>query len=582
MFDRDGWSRKIAFILMALIAPVAAWAGARWLSGERIDSYWTSVQISQSNEPGIITEVIDYDFGLSARRGILRIVPGLDPNGPLTVTSATAPDDVLVQSGFTPTIRIGDPDITIRGRHRYQLDYALDTLVTGDQFSWNAVGTEWEVPISRSEIHLISANEWLDPRCDTGRFGSFGGCTAQQVAPGHLVVETGRLASGVGVTISAGIGANLAQPPSLPTPPQPEPLNGGLSVVIPMALAFLGVLVAHPVVARIVRTRGREQILDTTARSIGYIDDLESVDSHRLADEAEMARLIYPSLTPPQGVSAPHGGIIIDEHVAQQHLVAWLMEAAELEEIRISGEPGDTTVLHRGSRPARATTKPIIDSIFATSDSVSLSGYDKAFARSWDALEDDLQSWKERSGYWDKAGDTQFAVAIALGVLFGVLATGAVTVFSGISIRWSPIWLLPMVMAALVLGSALTVLLRSSELRIRTPLGTSKWIEVEALRRFLSELEPESALNMIEPDRFAGYTAWAYAFGLDEKWKEIAKVLETDPRYESVPRHHFYHATIGASVSRSTQSASTAPSSSSGGGGGGVGGGGGGGGGGSW
>ncbi|NNF55238.1 MAG: DUF2207 domain-containing protein [Acidimicrobiales bacterium] len=581
MFDRHGWSGKIAFILMALIAPLAAWAGARWLSGERIDSYWTSVQVSQSNEPASIVEVIDYDFGLSARRGILRTVPGLDPISPLTVTSATAPDDVLIQSGFTPTIRIGDPDITIRGRHRYQLEYILNTLVAGDQFSWNAVGTEWEVPISSSEIHLISTNEWLNPRCDTGRFGSIGGCTAEQVSPGHLLVETGRLASGVGVTVSAGIGASLTQLPSLPKPPQPEPLTGGLSVVVPMALAFAGVLITNPLVGRIVRLRGREQIMDTTARSLGFIDDLGSVDSHRLAEEAEMARLIYPSLTPPQGVSAPHGGIIIDERVSQQHLVAWLMEAAELDEIRIDGDPGDTTVLRRGSR-ARATTKPIIDSIFANSDTVRLSGYDPAFKRSWDALKDDLQSWRQRSGYWDRTGDTQFAAAIALSILFGVLATGAVAVFSGISIRWSPIWLLPMVMASLVLGTALTVLTRSSELRIRTPLGTSKWIEVEALRRFLSELEPESALNMIEPDRFAGYTAWAYAFGLDEKWKAIAKVLETDPRFESVPRHHFYHATIGPSVSRSTQSASTAPSSSSGGGGGGVGGGGGGGGGGSW
>ncbi|MGI9610113.1 MAG: DUF2207 family protein, partial [Acidimicrobiia bacterium] len=268
--------------------------------------------------------------------------------------------------------------------------------------------------------------------------------------------------------------------------------------------------------------------------------------------------------------------------VRPEHKVAWLLEAAALGEVEIEDTATKQVTLRRGDTRPRPTSKKRIDSIFRKGDSVVLGKYDKSFAGSWAGLEADLDRWKERSGFWDAAGDRQRAAALLLGSLFVIVSAVAVALTSGIAMRWSPLWLPLLAVAAVFLGSALTVVVRSWELRVRTPEGTSKWIEVEALRRFLSELEPESALNMIEPDRFAGYTAWAIAFGLDDKWKSIMAKLQTDPRFKSVPPHHFHLAHIGPSVSRATRSASTAPSSSSGGGGGGVGGGGGGGGGGSW
>jgi uncharacterized membrane protein len=213
---------------------------------------------------------------------------------------------------------------------------------------------------------------------------------------------------------------------------------------------------------------------------------------------------------------------------------------------------------------------------------VILGEYDPSFASSWSGLERDLEQWKKRSGFWDESGDRRRIAALAGGSFVVVASAIGVAVTAGITMRWSPLWLPTLIAVAAIFGAALTLVLRSSELRVRTPEGTSKWIEVEALRRFLSELEPESALNMIEPDRFAGYTPWAIAFGLDDKWKAIMETLSADPQFQRVPAHHFHLASIGPSVSRATSSSSTAPSSSGSGGGGGVGGGGGGGGGGSW
>lgn len=303
----------IGIIALSLIAPIAVFIGARVFDGERITNYWTAVEISSTSSDAVITEVIDYDFGQSSRRGILRRVPDLDPAKGVMVSSATAPDQVQVGFGAAPTVRIGDPDQTIRGRHRYELKYSLDTLISGDQFSWNAVGTEWQVSISKAEIHIISTSELFNVRCDKGRFGSFGGCSAEEIEPGYLVVKTGRLARGEGVTVSADIGNELARPPVSPDSPPSQQLSSGMPLVIAMVIAFGGTLAASPVVGRLVRARGREQIRHTTAAMLGFIDDVESIDSYRLADESEMARLIYPTLDPPRGISAPQGGIIVSD-----------------------------------------------------------------------------------------------------------------------------------------------------------------------------------------------------------------------------------------------------------------------------
>ena len=269
------------------------------------------------------------------------------------------------------------------------------------------------------------------------------------------------------------------------------------------------------------------------------------------------------------------------ERVRNEHKVAWLLEAAALGELELRQSGDDEIELLRGNAQPRPAARNALERIFSSGDRVELGEYDAKFATAWEDLGSDLDRWKDRSGFWDPAGDERRTAALLGGSVLAAVGLALVLVTAGFAMRWSLLWLLLVIPSGLVFGAAITTLVRSWELRVRTPEGTDKWLEVEALRRFLSELEPESALNMIEPDRFAGYTAWAVTFGLDDRWKAISDRLRTDPRFARLPDHHFHMAAISPSVSRSVAVASTAPSSS-GGGGGGVGGGGGGGGGGSW
>ena len=115
----------------------------------------------------------------------------------VTCSPATAPDDI---AAFTPTfidgeqgmeVKVGDPNTTITGRHRYVLDYELprDVLLdAADTLAWDAVGTKWTVDIQRrrSTSWRHGPRGAIVPRRHRRRRG---GCELREVEPGHLVTE---------------------------------------------------------------------------------------------------------------------------------------------------------------------------------------------------------------------------------------------------------------------------------------------------------------------------------------------------------------------------------------------------------
>ena len=153
---------------------------------ERITNFWTSAELDADGAATVV-ELIEYDFGSNDRRGIFRDIEQLDTTQPISVNSETAPDQFVVQPGTgDDRIRIGNPEVTIDGRHLYEIEYTLLPLEAGGRVAWDAVGTEWSVGMSNVEIHLRAPFELLDPVCSKGRSGRVGGCEAETVAPGHL------------------------------------------------------------------------------------------------------------------------------------------------------------------------------------------------------------------------------------------------------------------------------------------------------------------------------------------------------------------------------------------------------------
>src|SRR6186997_3053395 len=71
---------------------------------EEVPQMWVGAEMSAEGGTQV-TEAIDYDFGLVPKHGIFRTIPGLGFDSVVTVSSATAPDDI---AAFTPVFIDGE------------------------------------------------------------------------------------------------------------------------------------------------------------------------------------------------------------------------------------------------------------------------------------------------------------------------------------------------------------------------------------------------------------------------------------------------------------------------------------------
>lgn len=572
VFDRIGLA--VGGGAVGLAALIGAAAG----DTERITGHWASAEIGPDGVAQI-TEVIDYDFGTNDRRGIFRDVPGLAFGAPVTAESATAPDQFVVEPGTSGTrIRIGDPEVTISGRHRYRIGYPVDVGFENGRLSWNGVGDQWPVSISDIELHLLTGDELLDIECSAGSFGTDGGCTAEQIEPGHLLVTVDRLDAMEGVTVSATRGAELAAIPTVTPPGVGIPEDPGTGVLLPAALAGGFGLLAAGVTSTMVRRAGRERVWAGGAADAAFGHQFgEEAYATRRVDYAELGELASIEFAPPRGLTAWQGGIIHDEAVNKDHQVAWLLERAIAGEVGIAGE-GKDLMLHRA--PVDSPEGATLDQLFGGRRSIQLGRYDEEFASGWSALAAHLDAWHDAAPYWDQAGDRRKKMARIVGGLL-VLAGLVATALGAALANRMGLWLVPLVASgALSAGGGMALALRSWELRVRTPEGSGIWILTESFRRFIDQSDAQHVEAAAEQDRLLEYTAWAAALGEVDRWAKAIKEANLDG---NVAPQALYLAAMAPNLGRATSAAATAPSSSGGGGGGGsVGGGGGGGGGGSW
>ncbi|MBA3281713.1 MAG: DUF2207 domain-containing protein [Acidimicrobiia bacterium] len=563
----------------AIVVGVASAAGAALSDGERIADTQIHVAVDQ-NGSGRIVEAIDYDFGTSSERhGIFRDVPGLTSDSSVEVSS-DAPDQFVL---LGDRIKIGDPDETISGRYRYEIAYTLEGVAPGGKVAFNGVGAGWDVPITEATIIITGPYDWSGLRCDQGADGRTGGCKARQTRPGRLEVRVTDLASHEGVAVYADQAERIAAAPELPAF-RGSPADDSPAILLPTLLAAAAALGAALIASYLVRRAGAEWVgaggaADAAfpgALPAGVGEDGSAEDgsgSARRIDEAELADMATIEFAPPEGVGAAYGGIILREVVRPEHKVAWLIEQVASGSVSLDETTG-TEVLTRTDGPDRPLD-PVLDRAFGHRSSIELGSYDPEFAAAWSSLDSVLEQWRDSSGLWDHAGDRNRIRVLVAGILATVLGLLMVAVGAFVA-------LLPLVVVGAVVGGAgLAAAVRSWELRVRTPMGSSLWLRIESFRRFLSGSEVQHVDWAVQHGVLRQYTAWAVAVGEIDRWEravgESATAMSVDPGATRM-------VYLAPALMMSTASASTAPSSSGSGGfsGGGVGGGAGGGGGGSW
>ncbi|NYJ06649.1 DUF2207 domain-containing protein [Petropleomorpha daqingensis] len=582
---RSGTRRKrvvgvVVLAVIAVVVGIATTVVAAVAAPERITALWVSATVADDGSAQV-EEVIDYDFGGHQRHGIFRDVPGLRTSAPIEVSSPDAPDSFTLTGSFPPQIKIGDPDETVSGQHRYVLRYTVDGVAPGGAFAWDAVGTGWQVDIEDVEVHVVAPTSLSGQRCVAGTTGSTDRCAIDQPEPGHLVAHVDRVPSGEGVTVYATAGEPLATAPAQPSPPSQAAAAPptGTSPAVPGLLAGVLALLVGLLTVRVLRQAGRERVPATGIPSLGAPGEEARIDFEELGGYAT------PTPTLPAGLSAAQGGVLLADAVRNEHKAAWLVEQAVAGTIELTGGEGwdakDMALVRLA--PGDAGAQRLLDTAFRGRQVVVLGRYDQDFAGMWKQLGEELSGWRRASGLWDGAADSRTVLVRVLGTLVGLVGAGLAVLGGWLSAEQVT---LPLVLAGVggvLVGAGFAGLVRGWELKVLTPAGSATWLQAESLRQFLEQSPPTAIDEAVGNGRLGIYTAWALALGQGKRWRELATTATVPGRRGYYSDPYYRYAAYSPVFVHSCSTAGTAPSSSSsGGGGGGVGGGAGGGGGGSW
>jgi uncharacterized protein (TIGR04222 family) len=598
--------RRATAVLLAVGALIVGRAGeAGAQTAEAIRSYDVVIEIREDGDL-LITETIDYDFGANERHGIFRDVPTrliyddtYDRVYRLEVESVTAtgaPDDVEVtEEGISTHIRVGDPDETVTGRHTYTIVYRVEGALNGfpdrDELYWNAIGTEWSVPIERA--HALVRAPAAIPRvaCFQGYEGSPEPCVGRAEGSDARFEPSRTLGPSEGLTVVVELPKGAV--------PDPEPilqerwafqrafsLNVGTVAASAGLLAVLGFWLS-----RLLWRTGRDRrflgsAIDQIHGSASGGDEAVPIGEGDAEAPVEFA--------PPEELRPGQIGTLLDERANVVDVTATIVDLATrgylvIHEIPKEGWFGKADWrLMRQPAPGEELLRyemSLLDAIFegAGDDQVLVSELKAKFAERLHTVQDELYQDAVRRGWFAEHPDKVRKQWSARGLMLTVVGGGSIYVLA----RWTHLGLLglPVVLAGLGL------LFSASRMPARTAAGTALVRRVRGFRVVIDKAETHISRWAEQENVFTRFLPYAIVFGLTEKWARAFEGLATQPDTASwyVGTHPFTYAAFGSSIdgfavtTGGTLASTPSGSGSSGfGGGGSSGGGGGGGGGGSW
>jgi hypothetical protein len=569
---------------------------------ERIDAYDVTISIERDDSLSIV-ETIDYDFGATPHHGIFRDVPTrlqfddtYDRVYPLRVVSVTAtdaPSDYQVEQvdGGRTRIRIGDPDNTVTGSHRYTITYRVDEALNGfgdhDELYWNAIGAEWSVPISNAAVTVGAPGTITQVACVAGPEGSSLPCDAARSRGTRSRFAQATLNPFEGLTVVVGMPKGVVQEPS---PVLEERWSvGGAFRATPATVVVGGLLVA--IVA------GLGALLWRTGRDRRYrgspVDQVmgNPTGEDRAVPPFEADAEAPVEFAPPEDLRAGQMGTLVDERANTLDVSATIVDLAVrgfllIQEIPKEGWFGkpDWTLIRLEEETGDLLTyeRRLLDGLFRDGSEVTISGLRNTFASRLETVESSMYEDAVDHGWFrvrpDKVRKIWRLRAVAL-----LVAGGLVTFALAGWTHWGLAGL-PLVIGGVIL------LAGARRMPSRTAAGTAMLRRVRGFRRVIETAETHMARWAEKEQVFTRFLPFAVVFGCTDRWARAFEALgvQPDTSWYVSPRPFVYaqfaDSMDGFAVTTGGTIASTpSGSGSSGFGGGGFsGGGGGGGGGGSW
>ncbi|MGB2840383.1 MAG: DUF2207 domain-containing protein, partial [Actinomycetes bacterium] len=360
------WLSWFSVAMVSLFAVLLALPGfvfqAQAAAGDGfIEQYDVGITINDDGSLKV-TERINYTF-TDASHGIYRIIPNRYPvTEPFTPASSEttidesydrvvaiediqvsspsgAPTDLQVsQEGGVLSVRVGDPDRTVRGGQSYVLSYrvegALNAFDAYDELYWDAIGTEWSVPIRQATVQVL-APQIQDARCFSGLYGGKGQCDALTVDPTSVKARQSDVGNGIGVSIAVSMPSGTVTVPP-PTYAQRWSLQRAFTLSPATAAAAVGVLVLGAAGIWWLVRRGRDR------RFVGQIPGLTPVGTNVGTEEM---RPFGDSgegpveWAPPEDLRPGLLGTLIDEQANVLDVTATIVDLAVRGYLRIDEIP---------------------------------------------------------------------------------------------------------------------------------------------------------------------------------------------------------------------------------------------------
>ncbi len=484
-----------------------------------------------------VVETIDYQFPPGRpRHGIHREIqirtdlPGEPPRHrllPFTLRDVTSPTGANTEvreadEAQFRVLRVGSPDERLtEDRHTYRISYRLQHVVNGfpdhQEFYFNPVGFDWDVPIDAVTVQVTGPRPAASARCFQGPPGATLPCAA--VAGGDSTFSAAGLGLRRGMSVVAvfpagtfdstepvvrgGRAADGGGPVSLLNPEQAKGL--GLSL---LSLAVLVPVATVAAMARRFARRGR----DAPARVPATL-----------------------RMTPPDGVEPALAGVVVHERATATDVSATVVDLAvrghlTLEEVRSRWKKHPdwrlTMVAPQPQAPLRQYERRLLAGLFGTGadEPVLLSELRNHFHPILSEVQRDLLDEATARGWFTANPRTvrqRYAVPGVVLAVVGVLIGGAALVWGrtldrngGLSTPLPSGVLLGIgfLIAGAVLGGV------GRAMPAKTAAGAQVKADALGFRQFLStagsaQMRAEEALTT-----FTRYLPYAIVFGVVSEW----------------------------------------------------------------
>jgi hypothetical protein len=593
-----------AVLVLVVVGLLVGAAPAVAAPAESISSYDTRLELTGG---GLlrVTETIAYDFGSQNRHGIIRKIPvrfrfddSQDRVYPISAISVTQDDgSVPVETstqGNYLTLKIGDPNTTISGAHRYVISYTVAGALNGfpdhQELFWNAVGTEWTVPIAQASARVTGPAEIQRVGCFAGPLGSQLSCTTSSTQGDVASFAHADLGPGEGMTVVAAFPPGTFSSTAPILEKRRDLANAFRVTVVTVTGGAVILLFGVAAVLFAAWRIGRDRY---------YLGQLPGLTPGPGEAEVQRRKPLFGAppvsveFVPPDRIKPGQVGTLIDEQANVIDVTATIVDFAVRRHLLIkevaaeySGKDWELVKLTDGDPKFLRYERELFDALFNDRDSVRLSQLRNTFAGDLASVQSRLYEDMISEGWYARSPQTtrRLAAGAAIGLLLASVLVTFLLSFAGLSVIG-----LGLVVASIVL------LIASRWFPARTGKGSAMLARVQGFRLYVATAEVEQIKFQEREEIFSNYLPYAMVFGLVDRWAGIFKDLASS-RTDGTDGLYWYAGGIGWSMLYFNQSigsfatttvgtiATTPPSASgsSGFSGGFSGGGGGGGGGGSW